>query len=139
MTDFRIRAFGQRIIYDANDYVVSGVNTIEEAAKKLSLLQVKAQGTNRRIPLTEADGITRVGLDDRAVSVIDLVKTEAVTEFGFLQVDENGSTVRNLTEVLPILDTFAVQESTRIGEPLDIEWPDASEFESIMEEDEPDE
>ena len=138
MRDFRIRAFGQRTIYDANDYIVSGTNTIEEAAKKLSLIQAKVQGTDRRVTLTEADGIVRIGDDDRTVSVIDLVRTEAVTEYGFVQVDENGSTIRHLTEVLPITDTYAVQEP-RVGEPLDIEWHDASEFESIMEEDEPDE
>ena len=39
MAEFRIRSFKERASYGFNDYLVTGVSTIEEAAKKLASVE----------------------------------------------------------------------------------------------------
>ena len=140
---FRIRAFRERVSSTENDYLVTGVSTIEEAARKLSREQMKADMSRKWTP-SDVDGIVRleygavvprdVGIpvteDYKGVQPLELPEIEE--SFGFVQIDKYGEPIRHLTEEIPCRDV----NLGAAGEPLDIDWPDVSEFTSIMEADE---
>lgn len=140
---FRIRAFAERVSTTVNDYLVTGVSTIEDAARKLSREQMKADMSRKGSP-SDVDGIVRleygavvprdigIPVTDDYKGVQPLELTESEERFGFVQIDKYGEPIRHLTKEIPVRDV----NLGAAGEPLDIDWPDEAEFTSIMEEDE---
>ena len=133
MGEFRIRATAQRLSTDWNNYLIKGVDTIEEAASRLAALQKEAHESEVGFITTDGD-VVRLGygrMDDLEETPPDsekpridkfILKEDELPEVVFTQIDENGNIVRHLTPGMPYRDV--VVERSRIGEPLDMDWPD---------------
>ena len=133
MAEFRIRASAQCLRADCNDYLIKGVNTIEEAAAKLAALQKEAHeseagfistnGDVVRLGYGAMDGLEETPLDSEKPRVDKFILTEVEhPEVMFSQIRESGGVIRHLTYTIPYCD--AIMERSRLGDPLDIDWPD---------------
>ena len=100
---------------------------------------------SRTIFPSNVDGITRldyagigsvgVPVEEAPKGVRPLELSEGEVISGFVQIDKYGEPVRHLTSTIQTRDVSL----GCAGDPLEIDWPDESEFTSIMEDDEPDE
>lgn len=140
--EFRIRAFRQSLAYVDQDFLVTGVDTVEEAALKVAKLQAEAQGKVKSIPLSESDGV--IPLENPTIrGVIELIPSErrcvdplelpeADIQVGYVEINKGGGVVRHLTHATPMCET-------NIGIPLDPEWewPDEEDYVDGPEDEEP--